>query len=127
MVRNILLLVVCLLVSVGAGLPAENRPQPKAAEAGTPVDSFVYDSKGKKDPFLPGEFAWTNARTVAKLRESKLDGIVWDDTSPLIILEGNVLKVGDSYIGARVQSIEKDRAVFLVGDEKVTVFAEPPK
>ncbi len=113
------------MLGITEGPRAENLPKP--VEPNASGDSFVYDSKGKKDPFLPGEFAWTTARTLSKLRESRLDGIVWDDVNPLIILDGNVLKVGDSYIGARVVSIEKDKAIFSIGDEKVAVLVADAK
>ncbi len=84
-------------------------------------DQFSYESKGKKDPFTPGEFVWNNERTTVHLRECKLDGIVWDDVNPVIILEGTVLKKGATFLGATVESIGRDSAVFVIGQEKVTV------
>ena len=90
-------------------------------------DGFVYDSKGKKDPFLPSQPLWTPARTATRLKESTLDGIVWDQANSIAILEGKVLKVGDSYLGARVEKIEKDQAVFSVGEEKITVGVAPSR
>jgi len=95
---------------------------PCAAMAAANIkDAFAYDNKGKKDPFLPGELVWNEKRTAAYLRECKLEGIVWDDVNPVIIVEGNVIKKGESYIGATLESIEKDKAVFVVGQEKIIV------
>lgn len=97
-----------------------------AVDTAEKKDDFVYDSKGKKDPFLPSQPLWTPARTATRLRESKLDGLIWDENSPMVILEGKALKVGDTYLGARVEKIEKDQAIFLVGEEKITVLVAPP-
>ncbi len=100
------------------------------ADANVPAQSkdvFTYDNKGKKDPFLPGERVWNEKRTSAYLRECKLEGIVWDEVNPVVIIEGNVVKKGESYIGATLESIEKDSALFVVGQEKIIVPVVIPK
>ncbi len=90
-------------------------------------ETFVYDSKNSKDPFGPGEFVWTPTRTLLQLKESQLEGILWDDKDPLVVIEGKVLKKGDTYIGARLTDIRQDHAVFSVGDTNVTVPVAQPK
>ena len=88
-------------------------------------DDFVYDSKGKKDPFLPSQPVWTPKRTMAHLRESFLEGIMFDNGKSLVIMDGKVLKNGDKYLCAVLEGIEKDHAVFSVGEEKITVMVAP--
>jgi hypothetical protein len=90
-------------------------------------DNFIYDSQGKKNPFLPGEPVWTATRTATRLRESFLDGVLWDSNKALAVLDGVILRQGDEYLGGRVARIEKDRAVFLVDEEEITVMLAPPR
>ena len=90
-------------------------------------DDFVYDSKGKKDPFLASQAAWTPQRTATRLRESFLDGVMWDDGKSLAIIDGKILKKGDAYLSSRVESIGKDRAVFRIGEERITVMVASPR
>ncbi len=85
------------------------------------ADDFVYDAKGRKDPFVAGEPLWTASRTAARLKESSLDGIVWDNGNSLVVLDGKVLRKGDKYLGAKLETIERDKAVFSVGEEKISV------
>ena len=97
-----------------------------AGWAGEAKDDFTYDSRGKKDPFLPSQPVWTPERTATRLRESFLDGVMWDNGKSLAIIDGKILKKGDGYLCAVLETIEKDRAVFRVGDEKITVVVAPP-
>ncbi len=58
------------------------------------------------------------------LKESVLDGIVWDDSNPVAILDGKILKKGDVFLKSRVESVQKDKVEFLVGEEIITVFVK---
>ena len=98
-----------------------------ASQAQETKDDFVYDGKGKKDPFLPGQAVWTPQRTATRLRESFLDGVMWDNGKSLAIIDGKILKKGDAYLSAKVENIEKDRVIFRVEEEKITVMVAPPR
>ena len=64
-----------------------------------------------RDPFtgqmiLPEQAASTGAR---------LNGILWDTASPLAIIDGEVVKVGDRIAGSVVIEIKKDRVILHDG------------
>jgi hypothetical protein len=73
--------------------------------------------EGARDPFT-----WAPAVVERQLREQRpvenkvfkqlvLTGILWDDTSPLAIIDGTVLKEGDEVRGAVIRSIYRDEVV----------------
>ncbi|MCM8789998.1 MAG: hypothetical protein NC916_03160 [Candidatus Omnitrophica bacterium] len=45
----------------------------------------------------------------------KLDGIIWDETQPLAMISGHILKPGDSVDNNKVVTIKKDRVILNDG------------
>ena len=89
---------------------------------------FVYDAKGKRNPFIP---LVTNEGRLIKLDKEEekgstdlaIDGIIYDKSGlSYAIINAAVVGVGD-YVGEyRVLKVESDRVVFLKQDQIREVF-----
>lgn len=94
---------------------------------------FQYDSKGKRDPFIPIDERVQESETIElidegmtpaeklKSRGIHVNSIVWDATSPVILVGDNLLEVGQSIQGVIIRAIERDFVVFEVDGELVEV------
>jgi len=111
---------------VGGVICAEEQPPAKPAP-------FVYDSKGRRDPFSPfvrdGKLV-TPQKGMASMRKPVLYGILWDPGGrSLAMINDAEMRVGDSVAGYDVVEIRKD-AVVLSGDGELVVlqieFDTPP-
>ena len=75
---------------------------------------FVYDSEGKRDPFVP----LAGLEEGPKLAWLSLEGILWDPKFPMAIINDKIIGKGDKIEGAEVIEIEKDRVVLRYGEEQ---------
>lgn len=79
---------------------------------------FVYDAKGKRDPFIP---LLTSDGRLLKLdiieegtSDLAIEGILFDaDGLSYAVVNGATVGVGDEIKGYRVLKIEKDKVVFI--------------
>lgn len=90
---------------------------------------FTYDSKGKRDPFVPlvgGELRAAAPETFAG--EFRLEGIILDPREgSLAIINGKVLREGDSLAGYHVDKIRKASVLMSKGEEVFTLNLNPKK
>lgn len=98
-------------------------------------DEFMYNSHNKRDPFVPMfEFdkgQESNAQQTTATEDSQgdngyitigLEGIVFDpNTGSRVIIDGQILKVGDEGDGFKVEQIFPDRVIVDVSGEKKVV------
>lgn len=95
-------------------------------------EKFVYDSKGKRDPFFKEEVVKEsgsiepvekNLSPMEKLNNKgiSVSSIVWDPRNPAILINDDILEVGDSIKGVVIRAIEKEFVVFEIDGELVEV------
>jgi len=86
-------------------------------------DDFVYQSKGKRNPFIP--LVGKDGRLLKLDREQErgtsglaVDGIIYDKQGvSFALVNGRVVGVGDSSGEYRVLKIENDKVTFLKDDQ----------
>jgi len=88
---------------------------------------FVYDAKGKRDPFIPlisgsgGGYA-SDAYEASAAEDIRLEGIVWDDVKGSIaIINGEIAREGDPVGTIKILKINKDNVIFDVGGKSVKI------
>jgi len=85
-----------------------------------------YDAKGRRDPFIPlisesGGYA-SDAYEASAAEDIRLEGIVWDDLKGSIaIINGEIVKEGDSMGSIKVMKINKDNVIFDIDGESVRI------
>lgn len=78
---------------------------------------FVYDAKGKRDPFIP--LVTSDGRMLKLEREAgesglSLEGIIYDKNGvSYAIVNTEVLKIGDTIGDYQVLKIEKNKVIFI--------------
>jgi len=84
-------------------------------------EQFVYDSKGKRNPFIP--LLTTDGRFL-KLEQGEapegllLEGIIYDKQArSYAIVNGSVVGIGDAVGGYQVLKIEEDKVTFIKDGE----------
>lgn len=89
---------------------------------------FVYDAKGKRNPFIPlvtneGRLIKLDKEDDAGAKDLVIDGIIYDKQGlSYAIINAQVVGVGD-YVGEhRVLKVESDKVVFLKQDQIREVF-----
>lgn len=84
---------------------------------------FIYDSKGRRDPFLPlvsKEGYIINRETEILASDMNLEGIIYDPRGKsLAIINGTVLKIGDTIGNYSIIEIEKNKVTLSWGNEKI--------
>jgi len=87
---------------------------------------FVYDAQDKKDPFLP--LVSSDGRIlepqIVKGSEGRpqIEGIIYEaGGSSYAVVNGEVIKAGDTSGGYQVLEIQPEKVVFLKGSEKLEV------
>jgi len=108
----------------------------------TDQNTWVYDSKGRCDPFIPlvreGRVVPCDSRPGAAGEEGKasvptLGGILWDaEGRSIALINGGEAKTGDTVDGYRVSEIHRDEVVLTRESEHVVLRigfgdAKPPK
>jgi hypothetical protein len=102
--RAVITLMAVILTCPGASFAQEN---------------FVYDPQGKPDPFTP----WVTSDGRLQILESKekkgeselsLEGIIYDKYGlSYAVVNGEVVKIGDTIDGFQVLKIEEKRVIFI--------------
>jgi hypothetical protein len=84
-------------------------------------EEFAYDSKGKRDPFIP---LVTPDGRLLKLEQEQtrgelsLEGIIYDKNGvSYAIVNGDIVKVGDAAGNYQVLKIEKNKVIFIKDGE----------
>ena len=111
-----LTLALCIVFSLGNALSEE-------------ATAFVYDSKGKRDPFIPLVKGTARSHTgldnIESVDELVLEGILWDKSGGSIaILNGVVLKEGDKVKNIQLLEIAPKGVFLLVDGEKYNLTLE---
>lgn len=77
------------------------------------LEEFTYDSKGKRDPFIPWKGETPKDAEMTALDDFQVEGIIYDPVKgSMAIVNGTVIKEGDTLDTYRVAKIDK-RTVFL--------------
>jgi hypothetical protein len=87
------------------------------------AEEFAYDSKGKRDPFIPlitKEVAMvTGLEDVQLIDDVTLEGIVWEGGGGSIaVLNGVIVREGEEYGSIK---IEKESVKLFINEEEFTV------
>lgn len=88
-------------------------------------EEFIYDAKGKRDPFIP---LVTPDGRLLKLKQQEeatellLEGIIYDEHGlSYAIVNGEIIKIGDKVGDYQVLKVEKNKIIFLKEGEPVEV------
>ena len=101
---------------------------PKAYLAAEPEQRkvFVYEAQDRRDPFLP--LVSPDGRVlepqIVKGGEGRpqIEGIIYDaGGSSYAVVNGEVIKAGDTSGGYQVLEIHPEKVVFLKGSEKIEI------
>ncbi|MCU0652594.1 MAG: general secretion pathway protein GspB [Candidatus Omnitrophica bacterium] len=82
-------------------------------------EGFKYDSKGKRNPFIPlvtsdGKLLKLETEETANVEGLLLEGIIYDKNgSSFAIVNSNVVKVGDMIGDIQVLKIGKEKVIFI--------------
>jgi hypothetical protein len=81
-------------------------------------EQFIYNAKGKRDPFIPLVTPDGRLLNLDKEEEATkgllLEGIMYDKYGiSYAIVNGRVVKVGDEVIGYQILRIEKNKVIFI--------------
>lgn len=118
-------LLAVLLAAAAAAAARGEAAAPRDAEEAP----FVFDAKGRRDPFVPlvrnGELVNVAGR-FGTLDQPVLRGILWDPSGRSIALVNDMeVKVGDLIGGYRVDAIRQDAVVLTVdGGEPLVLQLE---
>jgi hypothetical protein len=89
-------------------------------------EGFEYNAKSKRDPFIPlisetGGYA-SDAYEASAIEDIRLEGIAWDEVKGSIaIVNGEIVKEGDSLGSMKILKIGKDSVIFDVNGESAKV------
>lgn len=84
-------------------------------------ERFVYNNKGKRDPFLPlvtetGQILELEPKETTSLN---LEGIIFDEKGKsLAVINGVVLEKGEAFDNYLVFEIKEDEVILIRGSEK---------
>ena len=88
-------------------------------ESGLKNQSYRFEKSGqitlkKRDPFVRPDVGFVNALPHTRAFEEqdlKLNGILWDDTSPSAVISGEIVKVGSQLGLYEVMQIQHQRVI----------------
>ena len=90
--------------------------------------SFNYPATGLRDPFVPSSASTPkqveeeeNADNILAQKHLKVEGILWDPNDPYVIINDNILRVGDEIEGIMILKIEKESVTFGYKDKTLVV------
>ncbi|MFH2138818.1 MAG: hypothetical protein ABII88_09935 [Candidatus Omnitrophota bacterium] len=123
---------VCILLLTVLLLSSKAYAEIEAEEFGidddSMVQSFVYTIKNERDPFIPLlDVQGTKPKLEPVLREEEfrkllanitINGILWDEQMPLVMINNKIRKKGDNINGLFVMDIKEDSVV--VGYQDLT-------
>ena len=90
-------------------------------------EGFVYDSKGRRNPFIAlvtpdGRILNLDRKQTSK-KELIIEGIIYDeDGRSFAIVNGLVIEVGDEVNEYKVLKIEDNKVTFLKEDNEIVEF-----
>lgn len=88
-------------------------------------ERFAYDSKGKRDPFMPlvtSQGYIVNIEEELLVADMNLEGIIYDAGGrSMAVINGKVVKAGGNIGRYTIKEIEKDRVV-LTRDEEESIL-----
>ncbi|NQT96070.1 MAG: hypothetical protein HQ572_06420 [Candidatus Omnitrophica bacterium] len=90
------------------------------------VAAFVYESGGRRDPFVPlvnkeGKLMVTYG-VISSINDVVLEGILYDDKGQSVaIMNDLVLKENDQVGSIIVKKIERDRVILIYNDKEYTI------
>jgi len=68
-------------------------------------EKFQYDGHGRRDPFVPAsETIWASGQW--SFKDLRLEGVVLDPMASYVVINGEIIKEGDSFSGFRVEKID---------------------
>lgn len=90
------------------------------------ADEFIYNSKGKRDPFIP--LVTSDGRFLKLDKEEEapagllVEGIIYDKQGlSYAIVNGEVVKIGDNVGEYQVLKIEAEKVIFVKEGEPIEV------
>ncbi|MBU4590249.1 MAG: hypothetical protein KKG01_04930 [Candidatus Omnitrophica bacterium] len=96
-----------------AGVVAAEKSAPAASVAATGGPRRTSFTDWGRDPFSSGQ----TTSAPSTVSDMVLTGILWDDSSPLAMINDNPIAVGDKISGYTVVEIRKDRVIITNGTE----------
>ena len=90
----------------------------------TAADPVIYESGGRRDPFLPliGP-GGTGVKTEKPAEELEIQGIIYDESAEsLALINGEFYKPGQRVGSATVISILRDRIILSQDDQEKTLW-----
>jgi hypothetical protein len=90
-----------------------------SAGSGLTEELFIYDPMGKPDPFSPwvtpdGRLQILESREKKDASELNLEGIIYDKYGlSYAVVNGEVVKIGDTIDGYQILKIEEKRVIFI--------------
>lgn len=88
-------------------------------------EGFVYDSKGERDPFMPLVTSDGRLLKIGQKEQAKgisLEGIIYDkEGGSYAIVNGDVVRAGETIEDFQILKIESDRVVFIKNGEPIEV------
>ncbi len=90
------------------------------------AEEFVYDSHGRRDPFVPlvsegGGFV-SDTYGIKSAEDVRLEGIVWEEGKrSMAVINGEIFRAGQSIGELNIVEIQRDGVVFEAGDERIKV------
>ena len=89
---------------------------------------FVYNTHGKRDPFIPlisedktimGRDGWSFISS--KLPELKIEGVLFDKIKPLAIINDKIVAIGDNIGNCKIVSITREEIVIRYMNKEYSV------
>ena len=129
----------CLLLCSGCSKPAQNNVSlpsskktnisaQKISEPKNKQHVFMYNTHGKRDPFIPlisenktimSPAGWSFISS--KLPELKIEGILFDGTNSLAIINDKIVTIGDNISNCKIASITREEIVIRYMDKEYSV------
>ena len=129
----------CLLLFFGCSKPTQdnvglstpkkvNILTQKVSEAKNRELVFVYNTHGKRDPFIPlisenktimDQASWSFISS--KLPELRIEGVLFDKTKPLAIINDKIVTKGDNISNCKIVSITREEIVISYMDKEYSV------
>lgn len=124
MLKNSIVYSILLVFLLGSFSFAQEQFTPLDKSDKENLTGFIYDSKGKHNPFIPlvtpdGRLLKLEPQTMEGLL---LEGIVYDkDGLSYAVVNGEIVKLGDEINGYQVLKIKEDRVTFIKEGQPIEV------
>jgi hypothetical protein len=92
-------------------------------------EPFVYNGKGKRDPFIPlirtQVRSYSGLDTIETVEDVNLEGIIWDPAADSIaILNGVIVREGDVINNVTIVEITPQQVRLLINEEEFQIYLE---